>query len=48
MRFRLDSRLIVIHGASAEDGEADLGTHHYEFAGGRFRQVGFVPKAKRQ
>ena len=48
VRFRLDSRLIVIYGAGAEDGEEDLGTHYYEFAGGRFRQVGFVPKASRE
>jgi hypothetical protein len=48
VRFRLDSRLIVIYGAAGEDGEADLGTHFYEFDGRRFRQVGFVPKRRRE
>ena len=46
VRFRLDSRLIVIYGAASEDGLEDLGTHYYEFTRGRFRQVRFVPKAR--
>jgi hypothetical protein len=46
VRFRLDSRLIVIYGAREEDAEDDMGTHYYEFTGGRFRQVRFVPKAR--
>lgn len=48
VRFRLHSRLIIIYGAAGEDGEADLGTHFYEFDGRRFRQVHFVPKERRE
>ena len=49
VRFRLDSRLFVIFGARDENSEDDeMGTHYYEFTGGRFKRVRFVPKARRE
>jgi hypothetical protein len=46
IRFRLDSRLILIFGArdDAPDIDADFGTHYYVFERGRFRQVFFAHK----
>jgi hypothetical protein len=48
IRFRLDSRLLVIFGAPDEEDEAGLGTYYYNFDGGRFRLVRFAPKARRE
>lgn len=50
VRFRLDSRLFVMFGARSEkeEEENEMGTHYYEFVGGRFRRVRFVPKAGRE
>jgi hypothetical protein len=46
VRFRRDSRLLIIFGArdEAPDTDADFGTHYYVFERGRFRQIHFVHK----
>lgn len=46
IRFRLDSRLLIIFGArdDAPDIDADFGTHYYLFERGRFRQIHFAHK----
>lgn len=48
IRFRRDSRLIIIFGArdneDASEMDKDFGTHYYVFERGRFRQVYFVHK----
>ena len=48
IRFRRDSRLLIIFGARDNEDESemekDFGTHYYVFERGRFRQVYFVHK----
>ncbi len=48
IRFRPDSRLIIIFGAPDSDDDSEMdrnfGTHYYVFERGRFRQVYFVHK----
>jgi hypothetical protein len=48
IKFRRDSRLLIIFGARDFDDDADIdkdfGTHYYVFERGRFKQVYFVHK----
>lgn len=47
VRFRSDSRLLIMFGTRDESDDAEFGTHYYEFDGSRFRHLRFVPKAGR-
>jgi hypothetical protein len=42
LKFRRDSRLLIIFGAPQEN-EAREGATYLEWASGRFRQVRFIP-----
>lgn len=48
IKFRRDSRLLIIFGARDFDDDADIdkdfGTHYYVFERGRFKQVYFIHK----